>query len=236
MSVGPRTASMPWRIRLRWLAALLVLALFGAALLWRFAAQWAPSAETYPMQGISVSGDLGEIDWRTVRTRNVDFAYIRATSGTDRRDPLFAANWAQAREAGLRYGAELVFDPCRRASDQATLFITTVPRDNAALPPVVRVVPGEHCAGAPGRDTILSELNTLLNVIEMHGGKPALIRISKAVEKQYDISSGINRTLWLEGNFFPPDYASHAWVMWTANDRRRVDGIDGPVEWNVVAP
>src|SRR5690606_13957206 len=147
------------------------------------------------------------------RTQGVDFAYIRATSGTDRRDPLFAQNWAQAQEAGLRYGAELVFDPCIRASDQATLFITTVPRDNAALPPVIRVQPGQQCRDAPGRDTILSELNTLLNLVEMHGGKPALIRISKAVEAQYDISSGINRTLWLERNFFPPDYASHPWVM-----------------------
>lgn len=236
MSVGPRTASMPWAIRLRWLAALALLLGVGALLLWRWWVHWAPSADEYPMQGISVSADLGEIDWRTVRTQGVDFAYIRATSGTDRRDPRFAANWAEAREAGLRYGAELVFDPCRRASDQATLFITTVPRDNAALPPVVRVEPGDHCKDAPGRDMILSELNTLLNVIEMHGGKPALIRLPKAVEQRYDISSGINRTLWLERNLFAPDYASHSWVMWTASDARRIDGIDGPVEWDVVAP
>ncbi|HKX36439.1 MAG TPA: glycoside hydrolase family 25, partial [Rhizorhapis sp.] len=53
---------------------------------------------------------------------------------------------------------------------------------------------------------------------------------------QYDIASGINRTLWLDGNFFPPDYATRRWVMWTANDMRHIDGIEGPVRWGVVAP
>lgn len=236
MSVGFRTEGGTWPVRLRWLLALLLLIVAAGGVLWRYTLHWAPSSDEYPMQGMSVSADQGPIDWRTVRTQNVDFAYIRATSGTDHRDTNFAENWTQAREAGLRYGAELVFDPCKKASDQATLFITTVPRDNAALPPVVRVQPGEHCTGKPGRDTILSELNTLLNVIEMHGGKPALIRISRAVEQQYQVSSGINRTLWLEGNFFPPDYASHKWVMWTANDGRRIEGVDRPVEWDVVAP
>jgi len=41
----------------------------------------------------------------------------------------------------------------------------------------VRIGTDEGCAVPPGRDTILSELNTLLNVIEVHGGKPALIRL-----------------------------------------------------------
>lgn len=227
---------MPWSARLRWLAALLVLLAIGAALLWWTAIHWSPSREEYPAQGISVSAAQGEVDWRTLRTQEVDFAYIRATSGPDVRDPRFAENWAQARIAGLRYGAELVFDPCRRASDQATLFITTVPRDNAALPPVVRIGADESCAVPPGRDTILSELNTLLNVIEVHGGKPALIRLPEAIEKRYDLASGINRTLWLERDFFPPDYAGHPWVMWTASTMRRIEGVEGPVEWDVVAP
>lgn len=227
---------MPWGTRLRWIAALFALIAALATAGWWLATGWAPSRDRYPVQGVSVSAAQGEIDWRTLRTQGVDFAYIRATAGAEERDPRFARNWAQARTAGLRYGAELVFNPCERASDQATLFITTVPRDNAALPPVVRIASDDGCAAPPGRDIILSELNTLLNVVEVHGGKPALIRLPKDLEQRYDLASGINRTLWMEGNFFPPDYASHAWVMWTASDIRRVEGVEGPVEWNVVAP
>ncbi|MEO8723192.1 MAG: GH25 family lysozyme [Sphingobium sp.] len=198
--------------------------------------RWTPARTHYPTQGISVSADQGTVDWRSVRSQGVDFAYIRATTGTDIRDPAFATNWAGARAAGLRYGAELVFDLCKLASDQATEFITTVPRDNAALPPVVRLAFSSSCSARPGRDAILSELNTLLNLVESHSGKPALLHISRDFDQLYDVGSGINRTLWLDGNFFPPDYAARPWVMWTASDGRRIEGIAGPVEWDVVAP
>lgn len=217
------------------LAALLVALAFawGGWLWWT---GWTPDRDKYPVQGISVSAAQGEIDWRSVRAQDVDFAYIRATESSDRRDPQFARNWAEARGAGLRYGAELFFDLCRLASDQATLFITTVPRDNAALPPVVRLDFTDSCANRPDRDTVLSELNTLLNLIEANSSKPALLRVSKAFNAAYDVRSGINRTLWLESNFFLPGYGSHPWVMWTASDSRRINGIEGPVEWDVVAP
>lgn len=215
---------------------LLVLATIGALVLWFLWTRWTPSRGQYPTQGISVSADQGVIDWRSVRAQDVDFAYIRATSSSNRRDSAFAANWAGARAAGLRYGAEHVFDLCRQAIDQATEFITTVPRDNAALPPVVRLGFDPDCPTRPGRAAVLSELNTLLNLIEAHDGKPALLRVSRDFNTLYDMGSGVNRTLWVEGNFFAPDYVARPWVMWTASDGRRVEGVSGPVEWDVVAP
>lgn len=236
MSVGIRKESRSWTSWLRWLLALLLLLLAGAAILWQIWRGWAPSRDEYPVQGISVSARHGAIDWGTVRTQSVDFVYIRATAEDGERDPMFAENRKAAEDAGLRYGAELIFNPCKRAVDQATTFITTVPRDNAALPPVVRIMDGESCADTLGQDAILSELNTLLNLVEMHGGKAALIRMSRDFEEKYQISSGINRTLWLERNYFTPDYAAHPWVMWTASDNRRVAGIESGVEWDVVAP
>ena len=206
----------------------------GAMLAWLWWTHWAPSRDQYPVQGVSVSAEQGEIDWRSVRAQSADFAYIRATDGADRRDAQFAANWSGARGAGLRYGAELMFDLCRPASDQATLFLTTVPRDNAALPPVVRLDFTPGCTMRPGRDAVLSSLNTLLNLVEAHSGKPALLRVSKVFDARYRVGSGINRTLWMEGNFFPPDYTNRPWVIWTASDARRIDGINGPVDWNIV--
>ncbi|AUW60212.1 glycoside hydrolase family 25 [Sphingobium sp. SCG-1] len=198
--------------------------------------RWAPARSEFPMQGISVSEANGPLDWRTVRARHADFAYVLASAGAGRRDHLFAANWSGARDAGLRYGAAHLFNLCDRAVDQATLFVATVPRDNAALPPVVRLDFSPNCIRRPGRDKLLSELNTFLNLIEKHVGQRAVIHVSKAFEMEYRISAGIYRTLWLEGNFFKPDYAGRPWVMWTASDMRHLDGIDGPVEWDVVAP
>lgn len=217
--------------------ALLVALIAGlVAAGWVYARQWAPSRDDYPMQGLSVGEAHGAIDWRTVRARHADFAYLTASSGADIRDSRFAVNWADARAAGLRYGAVHNFSLCDRAVDQATLFIATVPRDNAALPPVVRLDFRADCAARPSRDTVLSALNTFLNLIEAHEGKQAVVRVSRAFDDRYDVGKGIYRTLWLEGDFLAPDYASRPWVMWTASTMRQLDGIDAPVEWNVVKP
>jgi lysozyme len=213
----------------------MVISLLGAAL-WAYACRWAPGRDVYPVQGVSVAAENGPIDWGTLAANGVDFAYIRAAKGAAGRDHAFARNWSAARSAGLRYGAVLDFSLCKRAAEQATRFITTVPRDNAALPAVIRLAFDPSCAARPGRDALLSELNTLVNLIESNAGKPVLINVSSDFEDEYDVASGINRTLWLDGNFFPPDYATRKWVMWTANDMRHIDGVDGPVRWSVVAP
>jgi lysozyme len=213
--------------------ALALLAVLGA---WAYARGWAPSRGDYPVQGISVDAGTGPVDWGTVAAQGADFAYIRAARGAEGRDPAFARNWAAARASGLRYGAALDFSLCRTATDQATRFMTTVPRDNAALPPVIRLAFDARCPDRPSRDTLLSELNTLVNLVESHAGKPVLLNIAPDFDARYDIGGGINRTLWLDGNFFPPDYATRPWVMWTASDMRHIDGVDGPVRWNVVAP
>jgi len=205
-----------------------------AILLWQHARAWAPAREDYPLQGISVNSRNGSIEWGTIAAQGADFAYIRATDGVNR-DPLFGRHWADARTAGLRSGAALDYDLCRPASDQATRFITTVQRDNAALPPVIRLDFRASCRTRPPRDRVLAELSTLMGVVEPYAGKPVLLKVSKPFDATYDIGAGINRKLWLSGNFLPPDYAGRKWVVWTASDMRHIDGVEGPVEWDVVA-
>jgi lysozyme len=219
-----------WRV-------MLGIGLVGALALaaWAYARGWTPSRSDFPVQGVSVDATTGAPEWGTIAANGADFAYVRAVQG-DRPDPSFAKNWAGARKAGLRYGAALDMDLCRLAADQATRFIATVPRDNAALPPVVRLAFGEGCKARPGRATVLAEVQTLIEMIEAHTGKPALLNISADFEEAYQLSAGINRTLWLDGDYFPPDYASRPWVMWTANAERHIDGADQPVRWDVVAP
>lgn len=216
-------------------AGLAIVAALGLALLF-YARAWAPSRDQYPVQGVTIGSANGPVEWGTVAAKGAEFAYIRAAGTGDARDPAFAANWRGVRAAGMRYGAMIEYDPCRRPAEQATRFMTTVPRDNAALPPVIRLAFPHGCAARPERDLLLSDLNTLINLIEGHAGKPVVLNVTQEFDEAYDIGSGINRTLWLDGNFFPPDYASRPWVMWTANAMRHIDGIDGPVRWDVVAP
>ncbi|MEO9469547.1 GH25 family lysozyme [Parasphingorhabdus sp.] len=216
---------------------LIVLALLVVALILRnIAISWAPARDQYPVQGISVDASHGNIIWHVAGATGVDFAYVRATYGAEDRDPTFAVNIKGASDAGIRYGAMHEYTLCRLATDQATNFVTTVPRGDNMLPPAIRLAFDNGCNDRPGRALVLSELNTFLNQVEGHSNKPAIIVVSKEFEEDYAISSAINRTFWLEGNFFPPDYATKPWVMWRASDMRRISGIDGPVNWNVVRP
>ncbi len=214
---------------------MLIAGLVGGGTYWGLK-RWAPPRERYPIQGITVSAKTGTIYWSAVQSGGVDFAYLLASSGAAERDPAFAANLEGVRAEGIQHGAVHRYSLCASATVQATAFIATVPRDPAMLPPVLAIDFTPDCPARPSRDRLLAELNIALNQIEAHGGKPAVLRVSQPVEQAYDLASGINRTLWVEGEFFAPVYTTRPWVMWAASTWRRVPGIDGPVEWDVVRP
>lgn len=221
----------PLRLAIMLLVPLALLSLAAFVI----AQRWTPSRERYPDQGITVDATSGAVSWPGLAASRINFAYLRATGSAGLADPSFAANLAGAQEAGIRHGVIQHYDPCAPAAAQATTFLASIPRDNAMLPPVVEIAE-PACPKPPARGALLAALNTYLNQIEAHAGKPAILRLSPQVEARYDLASSINRTLWLEGPLFPPDYASRPWVMWTASTWKRVSGIEGPIEWNVVRP
>jgi len=222
------------KLRLWRYAAIVLALLLGAFLLWRAVTGWAPSRDDYPVQGIVVDASHGKLDWAMLAATGVDFAYVAATEGSKDRDPSFAANIASAREAGVRYGPFHRYDLCRLASDQATLFITTVPRSDTSLPAAVDFGFSEKCTSKPDRALVLSEVATFLSQIEAHLGRPAILKVSQDFEEHYRLSTSIDRTVWLEKTWLLPEYAARPWVMWTANPQRRIDGVDEPVQWVVV--
>ena len=86
--------------------------------------------------------------------------------------------------------------------------------------------------------SLIGEIARFIAMVEAHVRKPVLLRVSKAVESaNISLSAAINRPVWAMANVFPPAYAAHRpWRMWRASDFHRVDGIEGPVNWDVVAP
>lgn len=223
----------------RWIIGIALLVVLGAllaGLAWGAFVGWAPSRQDYPVQGLYVSAADGDLAWPTLAAMDTDFAYIRASAGGKMRDAHFSTNVSGAREAGLRFGAVHEFSLCAGEARQAELFITTVPRDSAMLPPVVSLELDESCKNRPSRAMLLGELNTFLNQVESHAGKPALLRISQEFESAYQVSDGLARTVWLIGDYFPPDYAAKRWVMWQASSRYRINGAPDGVRWNVVRP
>ena len=216
------------------LGAFVLASLLGIYAVWSLVTGWTPSRADYPVQGIVVAEANGRPNWAELGATGVDFAYITAVEGARGRDRQFEHNLESVKQAGVRFGALHHFDICRLASDQATLFITTVPRNQAALPPAVQLDFTESCTSRPNRALILSELSTFLNLIEAHSGSPSILLLTPEFEKEYQVSSAIDRTVWLERDWFLPDYSARPWVMWTANRMMHIEGVKGPVRWAVV--
>ena len=211
--------------------AVSALALAGALFL--FARSWRPSASDYQFQGVDVTDANGDIDWPAVKAAGADFAYVRATRGGDR-DEKFEDNWRGVADAGMRRGAIHAWSPCRLAADQANNFNTTVPKADDALPPAIEIDFADGCNDRPSRDVVLEELKRFIIMVEAHTQRPVLLLVSKRFEANYDVTSALDRPIWSAQNFFPPDYAARPWRMWRASDMRRIDGINGPVNWDVV--
>ncbi|QKR99616.1 glycosyl hydrolase [Sphingomonas sp. CL5.1] len=219
----------------RFVLIVAALALAGVAA-WQYATRWHPSVERYPVQGVDVDASDGAIEWNNVAAAGADFAYVVATRGANQRDPAFEANWRGVDAAGMRRGAVHVYSFCQPAREQANAFNTFVPSDADALPVAIDISYDPGCATRPERAALLDDLRLLASTIEAHMGKPVLLRVARAVESDYEVSAALPRNLWATGNFIAPSYAARPWRLWRANDMRRVDGIDGPANWDVAAP
>ena len=134
---------------------------------------WRPSERRYPRQGIDISHHQGHIAWAKLPRQGVDFAYIKATEGSDRVDRRFSINWRAADEAGVHRGAYHFFGLCSSGRAQAANFVRTVPYDAGALPPAVDLEFPGNCKRRPSRAKVHRELGDFLQIVEARYGNEA---------------------------------------------------------------
>ena len=225
------------KLPLRLLILLALLIAVGGAWNWWQLQHWTPTLADYPEQGVAVGGSDAPVDLRAAKALGARFAYLEASVGESGRDPSFATNFETARQAGLRRGAVHVFDPCAMADRQSSNYVTTVPRDAELLPPVIALErTADECLERVGEASVESELMTLINQIEAHAGKSAILRVSPEFEERYGIARTIERNLWLSRTRLEPEYGGRPWLLWTANEALRSEASSGTIRWVVVRP
>ena len=196
----------------------LVLLLVAGAYAWHKGRSWRPDEAVWPDQGALVGAADGAVDFGTIAGLGAKFVYLEASDG-------------------LAVGATHRFDPCAVADGQSANFVTMVPRDSDLLPPVILLeTTADQCPSRVSDAAVQSELTTLVNQIEAHSGKPAILAPVEEFEAAYAPSRRFDRQLWLTRSWVEPDYASRPWLMWTANRWYKTEAAQEPLRWVVVRP
>ena len=122
------------------------------------AGAWGPA-------GIDVSHWQGTINWSSVKSAGISFAYIKATEGTSYKDPEFSANYLHAYNAKVIRGAYHFAQPSSSSgSAQATYFAANGgawSADNLTLPGMLDLEGGCYGMSTTSmRSWILSFYNT----------------------------------------------------------------------------
>jgi GH25 family lysozyme M1 (1,4-beta-N-acetylmuramidase) len=74
--------------------------------------------------GMDVSGHQGNVDWQSWWNQGMRFAYVKATEGTNYRNPYFAQQYNGSYDVGMIRGAYHFALPNRtRGADQANFFV-----------------------------------------------------------------------------------------------------------------
>lgn len=194
----------------------------------------------YEVHGIDVSRWQGEIDWRGVRASGASFAFIKATEGGDVLDPMFHANWAAARRAGVPRGAYHFWYHCRPAAEQARWFIEHAPREPGALPPVLDIEwnhLSRTCPLRPDPTHVRAEMNTFIGMLARHYGKRPLIYVTPDFYRDNDLGRIRGGRFWLRSVAGHPEavYPGQDWTFWQYTGTGLVPGIAGHADINVFA-
>lgn len=204
----------------------------GAAIWFGAIPHWRPALEDGERYGIDVSAHQGEIDWDAVAGDGIKFAYIKASEGQNWVDGYFEQNWQGAEQAGLERGAYHFFTLCAPGDEQAENFLSVAPPDDDALPPVIDLELSGNCSDRPPADQVDAEVDAFVQLVEEAWDRHLLFYVRPDWDDVYPVRDGLDRRLW-DYRFFrrPTD---ERWHVWQVNTFARVDGIDGPVDLDIM--
>ena len=192
----------------------------------------------YAVHGADVSKYQTSVDWRQAKASGISFAFVKATEGGDRVDDFFAEHWSATRAAGVPRSAYHFYYFCRPAAQQAAWFIRNVPRDKAALPPVLDMEwnpQSPTCKLRPPAQTVRSEMRTFLEIIERHYGKKPIIYTSVDFFDDNGLATFHGYPYWLRSVAGHPrdKYGGHPFTFWQYTGTGVVPGINGNADISV---
>ncbi len=187
------------------------------------------SARSYDVKGVDVSSYQGEIDWETLSSQDLSFAFIKATEGSSFVDKYFAYNYEEAKKTHLAVGAYHFFSFDSQGITQAENFINTVAPHDGMLPPVIDLeFYGDKAKNPPEREDVDAQLQAMLGALEEHYKQKPIIY---ATEESYELylSGGYEEyDIWIRNVITKPKLSDQRdWTFWQFTNRERLEGYAG---------
>lgn len=191
--------------------------------------------EGYSIQGIDISHYQGEIDWPKLRRANIEgnpvrFIIIKATEGTTILDENFNENFYQAKEYGFIRGAYHFFVPSVSAEAQAKYFLKQVHLEDGDFPPVLDI---EHIGKLTDKEIKKAALNWLHIVEKRYNIKPIIYTNYKFKLRYLNDSAFNTYPYWIAHYYVDKIEYKGQWKLWQHTDCGRLDGIKGPVDFDI---
>lgn len=192
----------------------------------------------YAVHGVDISRwNLG-IDWPVAQASGVSFAFIKATEGGDHMDPEFYNHWAATGRAGVPRGAYHFWYHCRSGAEQAEWFISKVPREAGALPPVLDLEwpRSRNCPTRPDGATVRREATIFLDRLERHYGRRPIVYTTPDFYKDTDLGR-LRAEFWLRAVADHPSsvYPGQNWSFWQYTGTGIIQGVPGNIDINAFA-
>lgn len=194
---------------------------------------WLPNQ--YSVHGIDVSRYQKRINWSLVSKMKdagvqLQFAFIKATEGSDMLDEQFLRNWRRARQHGMLRGAYHFFRESSGGHEQALFFIKNVSLEPGDLAPVLDV----ETYNGNNVDVFLTEIEVWLKLVEDHYGVKPILYSNAAFYNQYLHDRFADYPLWVAHyqNRLQPR-VDRAWQFWQHSETGKVNGIRSKVDFNV---
>jgi GH25 family lysozyme M1 (1,4-beta-N-acetylmuramidase) len=192
---------------------------------------------TYPA-GIDVSHYQGTINWTSVKSAGIQFAYIKATESTTYKDPTFNANYLNAYNAKVIRGAYHFARPdLSSGASQATYFASqggAWSADNLTLPGMLDLEGGCYGKSASSMQSWVQDFYT---TYKSRTGRDVVIYTSPSWWNSctggwggMSARSPLNVAHWTTASSPTIPSGFPFWTFWQYSDSGSVSGISGAVD------
>lgn len=189
----------------------------------------------YKIHGIDVSKYQSYIYWTSVKQMkidsiSIDFAFIKATEGTDIVDVMFKRNWQFSKQNNLVHGAYHFFVATKDGKKQAQNFIKNVQLQKGDLPPVIDIEENYDV----NKTLFIQRIKDYINTVQKaYNTKPIIYSYANFYEN-YLAADFADYPVWIA--HYTDDNEPRIdgdWLFWQHSESGRVNGITEKVDFDV---